>query len=66
MLHAYPVKIGLQYKKADNQKVFIKSPRLSAWRYKYLIKVQKYRENGYLIVYLDETWFVLHDTVRML
>ena len=65
MLHAYLVKIGLQYQKADNQKVIIKSPRLSAWRYKYLIKVQKYREDGYLTVYLDETWFVLQDTVRM-
>ena len=28
--------------------------------------MQKYREDGYLIVYLDETWFLLHDTVRML
>ena len=44
----------------------MKSPRLAAWRYKYLIKVQKYHEDSYLIVYLDETWFVLHDTVRML
>ena len=60
------VKTGLQYQKADNQKVIIKSPRLVAWRYKYLISVHKYHENGYLIVYLDETWFVSHDTVRML
>ena len=66
MLHAYLVKIGFQYQKADNQKVVMKSPRLFAWRCKYLIKVQKYREDGYLIVYLDETWFLSHDTVRIL
>ena len=28
--------------------------------------MQKCREDGYLIVYFDENWFVLHDTVRML
>ena len=55
MLHAHPVKTGLQYQKADNQKVIMKSPRLFDWKYKYLIKVQKYREDGYLIVYLDGT-----------
>ena len=65
MLHVL-VKTGLQYQKADNQKVIMKSPRLVAWRYKYLINVHKYHEDGYLIVYLDETWFVSHDAVRML
>ena len=60
------VKTGLQYQKADNQKVIMKSRRLVAWRYKYLINVHKNHEDDYLIVYLDETWFVSHDTVRML
>ena len=55
MLHAYLVKIGLQYQKADNHTVIMKSPILVACRYKYLIKVQKYREDDYLIVYLDNT-----------
>ena len=56
MLHAYLVKAGLQYQKADNHNVIMKSPILVAWRrYKYLIKVQKYREDGYLIAYLDNT-----------
>ena len=54
MLHAYLVKTGLQYQKADNMKVIMKNRRLFAWRYKYLIKVQKYRRDGYLVVYLDE------------
>ena len=66
MLHAYLVKTGLQYQKADNQKVIMESPRLVVWRYKHLIKVLKYREDDDLIVYLDKTWFVSHDTVRML
>ena len=51
MLHVL-VKPGLQYQKAENQKVIIKSPRLVAWRYKYLINVHKYHVNGYSIVYL--------------
>ena len=52
MRHVCLVKIGLHYQKADNQKVIMKSPRPFAWKCKCLIKVQKYRENGYLIVYL--------------
>ena len=31
-----------------------------------LIEVHKYLEDHYVIVYLDETWFVSYDTVRML
>ena len=55
MLHEYLVKIGLQYQKADDQKVIMKNSRHFGWGYKYLINVQKYREDGYLVVYLDET-----------
>ena len=55
MLNAYLVKVGLQYQKADNHKVIMENPILVACRYKYLIKVQKYSEDGYLIVYLDNT-----------
>ena len=65
MLHVL-VKTGLQYEKADNQKFIIKGPRLAAWRYQYLINVHKYHDNGCLMVYLDNTWFVSRDTVRML
>ena len=60
MLHVL-VKAEFLYKK-----VIVKSPRLVAWRYKYLIMVHKYPEKSYLVVYLDETWFVSHDTVPML
>ena len=44
----------------------MKSPRLVAWRYKYLIKVQNFLEDGCLMVYLDKIWFVSFDSVRML
>ena len=57
-LHVYLVRVGLQCQKADNPKVIMKSPIHFAWRYMYLIKVQKYRENCCLIIYLDKTWFV--------
>ena len=66
MLHVFLVKAGLQYQIADNQEVIKKSTRLLAWRYKYLLKAHKYREDGYLIVYLEETWFLSYDAVRML
>ena len=42
------------------------SPRLVAWWYKYLIEIDRYHSKGYLIVYVDETWSDLHDTVRKL
>ena len=56
----------LQYQKPDNQEIIMESRRLLAWSCKYLIKVHKYHEDGYLTVYLDETWFLSHDTARML
>ena len=57
MLYAYLVKHGLQCQKEGNHKVIIKSLRLGAWRYKYLIQVQKYHEGDNVIVYLGENWF---------
>ena len=66
MLHPYLVKVGSQDQKADNHKFIMKIPILVAWRCKYLIKVQKYREGGYLIVYLDSTQLVFHYTLCML
>ena len=50
MLHAYLVKVGSQYQEADSLNAIIKSPTLIAWPYNYLNKVQKYGEDGYLIV----------------
>lgn len=35
--------------------------RLRDWREEYLKSVASYREQGYLLVYLDETWYDSHD-----
>ena len=36
-----------------------------AWMYKYLLEIAKNRaQNVYLIVYVDETWYDSHDTVK--
>ena len=48
MLHVL-VKTGYQYPEVGNQKVIMKSPRLVAWSYKYLINIHKYHVDGYLI-----------------
>ena len=58
-------KLGFNYQKADNRKVLMESPRIVAWRWKYLRQVEKFRSDGSLIVYLDETWFDSHDTARV-
>ena len=44
----------------------MESPRIILWRYEYLLEIEKYRSESYLIVYLDEIWFDSHDTTRLL
>ena len=57
-------KLGFEYKQCDKRSVIMESMTIVAWRYKYLLEIEKYRSQGYLIVYLDETWFDSHDTVK--
>ena len=40
MLHAYLVKVELQYQKVDNHKFIMKSPILLAWMYRCLISAE--------------------------
>ena len=42
----------------------METDRIRIWRYKYLKKIKEYRDSGYMIVYLDETWFDSHETVK--
>ena len=50
-------RIGFKWKKvSENRKVFIERSEIRASRATYLRKIQEYRNNGYQIVYLDETW----------
>ncbi|KAI4471023.1 hypothetical protein MML48_1g10719 [Holotrichia oblita] len=41
----------------------METPRLQKVRYDYLVAAKKYREEGRLICYLDETWYDSHNTV---
>ena len=55
MLHAISRKNWIAVPESKQSESHYEKPRFFAWRYKYLITVQKYREDGYLIVYLDKT-----------
>lgn len=35
-----------------------------AWMYRYLLEIAKNRAQNYVIVYVDETWYDSHDTVK--
>ena len=65
-LHHLLKKLGFKYQKADNRKVLLEIPKIVAWRWEYLQQIEKYQSEGYLIVYLDETWFDSRDMARML
>ena len=36
------------------------------WRFEYFTKIQIYRKNEYLILYVDETWFKSQETIKTL
>ena len=56
--------LGFKYQKPDNRKVLMKTRSIVAWRWEYLRQIEKYQSGGYLIVYLDETWFDFHNAAR--
>ena len=39
-------------------------PRIAARRYEYLRKIRKLRAEGFLPVFIDETWYDTHDVVK--
>ena len=50
-------KLGFKWKKvSENRKIFLERSEIRASRAAYLRQVQEYRQMGYQIVYLDETW----------
>lgn len=53
--------LGFKYKKYERRLFILDSPRLKIWRFEYLELLDKYRNTGYRIVYLDETWFDTHE-----
>ena len=46
-------KLSFEYQKTDNRKVIMKTPRIVAWGWEYLQKIEKFWANIYVIVYLD-------------
>lgn len=63
-LHTIISSMGFTYRKIDKRQVVMESQRLRTLRHDYLQKIKKYRSEDRPIIYLDETWFDTHDTVR--
>ena len=55
--------LGFRFRTLDKRRVIMESARIVAWRYQYLNKLNFYRKEGHLIIYLDETWYDTHDVV---
>ena len=55
-------KLGFKYLNLiSNRKIVMDRPDLVEWRGKYLTQIQTYREEGYVEVSTDETWFLTSD-----
>lgn len=55
---------GFKYKKIDKRRSIMESSRILSLRNDYIRAIGKYREEGRNIVYLDETWYDTHDTIK--
>lgn len=56
--------MGFEYKTLNQRKVIMDSPRLINLRDNYLKQIEKHREKGNQIIYLDETWYDTHDVSK--
>lgn len=56
--------LGFRFRTLNRRRVIMESARIVSWRYRYLHRLHQLRSAGYGVVYLDETWFDTHDTVR--
>ena len=43
----------------------METPSIVAWRWKYLRQIEKYRSEGFVVLYLDEKWFYFPDSASM-
>ena len=59
-------KLGFAYQKTDNRKIIMEAPRIVAWRWEHLRKIEKFRAENYVVVYLNETQFDSRDTARVI
>lgn len=50
-------KEGFHWKKTDGRKVLLEDPRISIQRADFLRAYKHLKEEGWMFVFLDETWF---------
>lgn len=63
-LGKYIKSIGFKHRILDARKKIMDSPRLLHMRDDYLSKINKFRQDGRNIIYLDETWYDTHDVTK--
>ena len=56
--------IGFHFCKTNNRTVLMEIPRIAARCYEYLRKIRKLQAEGFLPVFIDETWYDTHDVVK--
>ena len=56
--------IGFHFCKTNNCTLLMEIPRIAAQRYEYLRKIRKLPAEGFLPVFIDETWYDTHDVVK--
>lgn len=57
-------KLGFKYGKLDERRSVMESPRLLLLREKFISEIRLRRSAGKSVIYLDETWFDTHDTLK--
>jgi transposase len=55
--------IGFNYEKRSKQELLIERNDIILWRHSYLRKIKRFREEGTDIIYLDETWVNVGQTI---
>ena len=49
--------LGFHFCETNNRTLLMEIPRIAARRYEYLRKIRKLRAEGFLPVFIDETWY---------
>jgi hypothetical protein len=55
--------IGFNYEKGSKKALLIERNDIILWRHSYLRKIKRFREEGKYIIYLDETWINVGQTI---
>jgi transposase len=57
-------KLGFKYGKLNERRIIMETSRLKKLREEFITNIRLKRSAGKSIVYLDETWFDTHDTLK--